>query len=88
VAVAARPVRVLHAVAHRPHDVAAHRAADVAMANSVAIPRVLKATATTAHAQKAALTTEATTVPHAKAHPAVSVARVAMATNCRATSTL
>jgi len=63
-----------------------------AMANSGAMRRVLKATATTVRAQKAdsttEATTEATTARLAKVHPAASVVRAAMATNCRATSTL
>jgi predicted PP-loop superfamily ATPase len=103
-AVAARRVLVLHAAAHHLHDVAAHRGVGVEMdavraatkavvnfaatANSAATLRVLKVVATTVHAQKAALTTEATTARHVKTRRAVTAPHFAMAMSCPVTSTL
>ena len=98
--VAARPVRVLHAAAHRLHDVAAHRAAGVvrvatkavvnsgAMANCGATRHAVKVAATTVRAQKAVLTTGSTTEAHVQLHRAGTAVHVAMAMNCPATSTL
>ena len=93
---AARRAHVLHAVALLHHVAAACKVAAVAMvvvnsvatATTVATLRVLKVVATTVHAQKAALTTEATTARHVKTRRAVTAPHVAMAMSCPATSTL